>query len=151
MTRTGLFAAMIAAMIVGLCLGAMSPAWALDPEQQARYQSLVHQLRCLVCQNQSIAESNADLANDLREQVRTQIEEGRSDQQILDYMSDRYGDFVLYKPPLERKTILLWAGPFLILLLAALVAWRSGRRATKSEPAAPDQERLRRLLERENP
>ena len=147
MTRMGLSAAMIA----GLWMGAMTSAWALEPEQQARYQSLVHQLRCLVCQNQSIAESNADLANDLRVQVRTQIEAGRSDQEILDYMSDRYGDFVLYKPPLERKTIVLWVGPFLILLLAAFIAWRSGRRTAKSEPSAPDQERLRRLLERENP
>ena len=91
------------------------------------------------------------LIDRVREQVRTQIEAGRSDQEILDYMSDRYGDFVLYKPPLERKTIVLWVGPFLILLLAAFIAWRSGRRTAKSEPSAPDQERLRRLLERENP
>lgn len=137
-----------AALVAGLA--AASPLWAqtLDPTQQRRYQDLINQLRCLVCQNQSIAESNADLANDLREQVRLQIEAGRRDEEIIDYMTARYGDYVLYRPPLKWKTSALWFGPFVILLAAIVVALRTVRRAPPA-PAnpAPEAERLRALLE----
>lgn len=90
-----------------------------DAEQLQRYKTLIAELRCLVCQNQTIADSNADLAVDLRNQVRNQVKAGRSDAQIIDYLVARYGDFVLYRPPVKLTTILLWVGPF-VLLVAGL-------------------------------
>lgn len=92
--------------------------------QEARYHDLIEELRCLVCQNQTIAESNAPLAKDLRQQVRAQIAAGRSDTEILDYMTDRYGDFVRYRPPLRGYTLLLWSAPGLLLLAGLLALWR---------------------------
>lgn len=94
---------------------------AQDPVLEKKVLTLSNELRCLVCQNQTIADSNAELAVDLRNQVRKQISEGKSDREILDYMVERYGDFVLYRPPFNYKTILLWAGPFLLLLIAMLI------------------------------
>jgi cytochrome c-type biogenesis protein CcmH len=98
-----------------------------------------------VCQNQSIAESNADLAVDLRRQVREQIAAGRSDSQIIDFMTQRYGDFVLYSPPLKGTTLLLWFGPFALLLVGALVAWRvvAARKAVVAPAPLSDEERAR--------
>jgi len=121
-----------------------------DPVAQKRAVDLTEQLRCLVCQNQSIAESNADLALDLRRQVREQIAAGRTDQQIIDYMVARYGDFVLYKPPLRASTVLLWAGPG-VLLLAGLVLLIRHIRSRRSAGDAPqlseeDQARAAELL-----
>jgi cytochrome c-type biogenesis protein CcmH len=92
-----------------------------DPVAQKRAVGLAEKLRCVVCQNQSIAESNAELAVDLRQQVREMIAAGKSDRQIIAFMTDRYGDFVLYEPPMKPTTILLWVGP-LLLLLAGVVA-----------------------------
>jgi cytochrome c-type biogenesis protein CcmH len=92
---------------------------ATDPQLEARVRRVTSELRCLVCQNQTIADSNAPLALDLRNQIRTQIAQGRSDDQIRDYMVDRYGDFVLYRPPLRATTLLLWLGPFALLLTGA--------------------------------
>lgn len=89
-----------------------------DPVLRARYENLTEQFRCLVCQNESIADSNADLAADLRREVRDLLLAGKTDRQIVDYMTARYGDFVLYKPPLQANTLLLWAGPLLLLLIA---------------------------------
>jgi cytochrome c-type biogenesis protein CcmH len=90
-----------------------------DPVAAARSVALAHKLRCLVCQNQSIADSDADLAKDLRRQIDEQIAAGRSDEEIIAFMTGRYGDFVLYKPPLRAGTIALWVGPAILLLLAA--------------------------------
>lgn len=89
-----------------------------DPILEKKVITLSNELRCLVCQNQTIADSNAELAVDLRNQVRKQLSEGKSDREILDYMVERYGEFVLYRPPLNYKTVLLWGGPFLLLLIA---------------------------------
>jgi cytochrome c-type biogenesis protein CcmH len=89
-----------------------------DPVLEKKVITLSNELRCLVCQNQTIADSNAELAVDLRNQVRKQLSEGKSDREILDYMVERYGEFVLYRPPFNYKTVLLWAGPFLLLLIA---------------------------------
>lgn len=86
------------------------------PQQQTRFQSLTSELRCLVCQNQNLAESNAPLANDLRNQIYQQILRGQSDQQIIKYLVARYGDYVLYKPPFNVATFGLWFGPILLLL-----------------------------------
>jgi cytochrome c-type biogenesis protein CcmH len=87
-----------------------------DPVAAARAVQLANELRCLVCQNQSIAESNAELAVDLRREIRAQIAAGRSDREIVDFMVSRYGDFVLYRPPFKGTTLLLWAGPLLLVL-----------------------------------
>jgi cytochrome c-type biogenesis protein CcmH len=93
-----------------------------DPTMEARAHALQSQLRCLVCQGQSIDDSNAPLAGDLRHLVRTQMREGRSDQQIKDYLVARYGDFILMKPPVQADTWLLWLTPFFVLACAAGVA-----------------------------
>ena len=114
-----------------------------DPEQQARYELLIKDLRCLVCQNQSIADSNATLASDLRREVREMMIAGQSDEQIRDFMTARYGDFVLYRPPVSPRTWLLWSAPVLLLLgglgIAAMVVMRR-MRAARANPAALDEE-----------
>ncbi|AMN47032.1 cytochrome C [Steroidobacter denitrificans] len=115
-------------MIVGMTL-ALSPAYAIDeapafqdPALQARYERLARELRCLVCRSETIADSNAPLATDLRRQLRELMAAGQSDLQILQYMTDRYGDYVLYKPPLVPRTWLLWGAPFLLLFGGAAAA-----------------------------
>jgi cytochrome c-type biogenesis protein CcmH len=95
-----------------------------DPVAAARAVALSEKLRCLVCQNQTIADSNADLAQDLRRQIREQIAAGKSDTEIVDYMVARYGDFVLYQPPLKPTTLLLWAGPALLVVIGFVVLAR---------------------------
>ena len=98
-----------------------------------RYHSLIEEIRCLVCQNQSLADSNADLAQDLRNEIHQMVLEGRANDEIIAFMVDRYGDFVLYRPPLKSTTFLLWFGPLLIFLTAVLVVMRVVRqRATES-------------------
>ncbi len=99
-------------------------AASLTEGQEARYKAWINQLRCLVCQNQTIADSNAPLAADLREQVHNQIIAGRSDEEIRSYVTARYGDFVLYSPPLKRSTWLLWLAPFALLALALTFVMR---------------------------
>jgi cytochrome c-type biogenesis protein CcmH len=89
----------------------------VDPVLQVRFEHIAGQLRCLVCQNESIADSNVELASDLRRQVREMLVAGKSDDAILDYMTDRYGEFVRFSPPLEAKTLLIWGAPFIVLLV----------------------------------
>lgn len=121
-----------------LMLCTVSSAW--TDTQETRWRHLNEELRCLVCQNQSIAESHAPLAKDLRAQVREMIEQGKSDDDIRAYMTDRYGDFVLYRPPFKPLTWLLWLGPGLMLLLGLLLAWRMRRTpADSAGQASPDQ------------
>jgi len=118
-----------------------------DPVVEARLKALGEELRCLVCQNQTIADSNAPLALDLRNQIRTQIAQGRSDTQIRDYMVERYGDFVLYRPPFKATTALLWIGPFALVLLGAgifLVLVRR-RRAAQLPPEEVSRDRRAEL------
>ena len=114
-----------------------------DEAVEQRLIGIAEELRCLVCQNESLAGSPADLAKDLRREIRTLIREGKTDQEIMDYLVSRYGDFVRYRPPLKPTTVLLWGGPFVLLLggVAALLAHLRRRRAT----AAPltDEERSR--------
>jgi cytochrome c-type biogenesis protein CcmH len=106
------------AVLIFVALSAF--AWAeetkLDAAGEERVKVLAHELRCLVCQNQTIADSNADLAIDLRTQIREQIQAGKTNAQIKDYMVARYGDFVLYRPPVQSNTMLLWVAPFLLLI-----------------------------------
>jgi len=110
---------------------------ALDAAQQARYRHMIHELRCLVCQNQTISDSNAGLAVDLKNQIREQLQAGRSEKQIIDFMVERYGDFVLYRPPVRATTVLLWAGPFVLLALAVFGAVVVVRRRRVEADNAP--------------
>jgi len=116
-----------------------------DPVSAKREHELSMKLRCLVCQNQSIAESNAELAVDLRRQVREQMAAGQSDAQIIDFMTSRYGDFVLYSPPLKGATMLLWFGPLLLLMVGVFIAFRvvRARRAQPAQAPLTDAERAR--------
>jgi cytochrome c-type biogenesis protein CcmH len=91
-----------------------------DPALQARYEQLTNELRCLVCQNQTVADSNADLAKDLRDRTREMLLAGASDDEIVEFMTERYGDFVLYRPPVSQRTLLLWAAPVLLLVIGTL-------------------------------
>jgi cytochrome c-type biogenesis protein CcmH/NrfF len=124
---------------------------AADPALEVRVNALAAELRCLVCQNQSLADSRADLAVDLKNQVREQLKAGRTSQQVIDYMTERYGDFVLYRPPLKTTTVLLWSGPLLLLLSGGLLLWRAVRaRSAEAEapPLDPETEhRLTQLLQ----
>lgn len=111
-----------------------------DPAMQARYEHLSRQLRCLVCRSETIADSNAQLANDLRRQVRELMAAGKSDEEILKYMVDRYGDYVLYNPPLVTRTWLLWAAPALLVIGGGIVAAVVISRKSKlpdTDPADP--------------
>jgi cytochrome c-type biogenesis protein CcmH len=122
------------ALLVPLALALSPAAFAadatptdLDPVAAKRAVDISAQLRCLVCQNQSIAESNAELAVDLRRQVNEQIRAGKTDREIVDFMVDRYGAFVLYKPPFNATTVLLWVGPLLLAVAAVVVFARTLR------------------------
>jgi len=107
-----------------------------DPVVEARLKDLGEELRCLVCQNQTIADSHAPLAEDLRNQIRAMVRQGRTDDEIRAYMVERYGDFVLYKPPLKGTTLLLWIGPFVLLALGAGVLVSIARsRGVAARPA----------------
>lgn len=101
-----------------------------DPATQARYEDLIDEIRCATCQNQSIKDSNAMLAEDLRREIREMIAEGRSNEEILVFLTDRYGEFVLYRPPVDERTALLWGAPILLLLIAGFVLFRVVRRRT---------------------
>jgi len=118
-----------------------------DPKVEARLKSIAHELRCLVCQNQTIADSDAPLAVDLRQQVRGMIREGKSDEEIRGYMTDRYGDFVLYKPPFNAVTAVLWVGPALLIVggFSALFVMLRRRRQTAEGAPSPDAARRREI------
>ena len=126
-----------------------------DPVLEAKVMQIAEGLRCLVCQNETIAASHADLAVDLRKQIRQKLQQGQSEAQIVDFMVQRYGDFVLYKPPLKRSTWLLWGGPFVLLAVALAVLAVNIRRRRATAAAAPlradELERARRLLGEDTP
>ena len=147
------FVARIAMLLLALApfaaLGADAIPTEQDPVSAARAVKLAEKLRCLVCQNQSIAESNAELAQDLRRQIREQIAAGKSDDQIADYMTARYGDFVLYQPPFRTTTLLLWLGPALLVLVGFVIlarTLRSKRAASGPSLSEAERERAARLL-----
>jgi len=135
---TSAAASVVAAAFVFLSAGVVSPvanaqvqtpeAGLPSPEVAKRLKTLESELRCLVCQNQTLAESPAGLAGDLRREVRTLVEQGKSDAEIKAFLRARYGDFVLYKPPVDPKTYLLWFGPFGLLLIGAASGWLVARR-----------------------
>lgn len=127
-----------------------------DPQQQVAYERLIQELRCLVCQNENLADSNAELAGDLRDEVFVLLtQQGLNEQDVKAYLVQRYGDFVLYRPPLKGSTWLLWTGPFLLLLIGAGIGWRvirSHRVSSldgKPEAGVLRRDEARRLLEEE--
>ena len=144
MIRTGTLSvarslAMIVAVVACAAIAQVPSSASLD----ARLKNLELELRCLVCQNQTLADSNAPLAEDLRREVRELAVSGKSDDQIREFLTARYGDFVLYNPPVQRNTWLLWFGPFVLLAGGALLWWRVGREsgvepATANEVPATD-------------
>jgi cytochrome c-type biogenesis protein CcmH len=122
---------------------------AQDAGLERRVTNLAHELRCLVCQNQTIADSNAPLAVDLRNQIREQLAAGKSEGDVLDFMVARYGDFVLYRPPLKASTVLLWMGPFAFLVIGfyLLTRYLRRRRVVAPQLSAAERERAAKLLE----
>ncbi len=146
-------------LMLVLLLGFATTGWAAiesfefdTPEQEARFKQLSGELRCLVCQNQSIGDSNAELAKDLRREVFEMIKEGQSDTEIVGFLVARYGDFVLYRPPVSTTTALLWAGPFLLIAIGLffLIRFIRTRVATTDGDgtlSAEEQSRLDALLQ----
>ena len=149
--------------LVAILLISLAPAAAIaqsseianpNPAVESRLKGLAHELRCLVCQNQTIADSDAPLAVDLRKQIRGMIAAGKTDDDIRAYMVERYGNFVLYKPPFSASTALLWAGPFVLLLIGVIVMVRLLRRRTPAAAAKASRSRqadLDRLLGEDPP
>ena len=130
-------------------LAAEAQPAAPDPALEERVTAIAAELRCLVCQNQTLADSNAPLAVDLREQIREQMRKGASERAVVDYMVARYGDFVLYRPPFKATTVLLWAGPVLLAmagLMALFISLARRRRASRSDLSDEDRARAQRLL-----
>ncbi|MEL6215293.1 MAG: cytochrome c-type biogenesis protein [Pseudomonadota bacterium] len=130
----------ISSMAIGflLSIGLVAQVSAIDREvafedvdMQARYQRVIHNIRCLTCQNQSIKDSNSPLARDLRREVREQMASGASDREIYAFMQARYGDFALYKPPLSAKTIALWSSPALLMAIALFALFRTLKRRSQ--------------------
>lgn len=137
-------------VLATLLLAASAAAWGQsaeianpDPKVEARLKSIAHELRCLVCQNQTIADSDAPLAVDLRQQTRAMIAAGKTDDEIRAYMTDRYGDFVLYKPPFNAVTAALWVGPAILIVggLGGLALMLRRRREAAQAAPPPDQKR----------
>jgi cytochrome c-type biogenesis protein CcmH len=157
MTARGWIGAWLIAVaaIGGVAHGADAPPVAPSAALDARLKQLETELRCLVCQNQTLADSNADLAGDLRREVRELALAGKNDSEIRDYLVARYGDFVLYDPPLKRITWLLWFGPFALLAGGGILWWQVLRRRQRVSATAPRdpaaEARARALLEDEPP
>ena len=145
-----LVAALLAVAAFGVAAAPAAPM-AEDEVVEQRMLAIAEEVRCLVCQNESLAGSRADLAQDLRREIRALIKQGKTDQEVLDFLVSRYGDFVRYRPPVKPVTWLLWAGPFVLMLaaLAGLLVFLRRRRAAAA-PLTPDEERrAAELLARE--
>ncbi len=148
MQRVAMLAAVVllAIFAVSVADAADTPLNFADPVRQARFEGLLAELRCLVCQNQSLADSHAELAQDLRNEVYAMLDRGMDDRAILAFLVDRYGDFVLYRPPLKAITWALWLGPFVLAGAAAVIVLRRARRpATSVALDAAERERLAAL------
>ena len=109
-----------------------------DPVIEARLKAMSSELRCLVCQNTTLADSNAPLAEDLRKEIRVLMREGKTDQEVVDYLVVRYGDFVRYRPPVNNETALLWFGPFFLLLIGGFVLYRVLKKHAGSDDIQPE-------------
>ena len=128
------FFLVLLSVVTALCAFAASPV-PENPDLEKRVMALAEELRCLVCQNQTLADSHASLAIDLKNRIRELLREGKTEREVLDFMVQRYGDFVLYRPPLRATTALLWAGPFLLLALGVtgLIVWLRKRKPPEAE------------------
>ena len=135
---------MIFLLGINVVHAAINPVEFETEDQYERYKILIAELRCLVCQNQNLADSNADLALDLKNIVQQKILEGQTDTQILDFMTQRYGDFVLYRPPVKSKTLLLWLGPLLFLLVGLVIIFAFIRK-TKTQSVKISQQDLQKV------
>lgn len=144
MNRTALLLMLISCLSLSI-VAKEAQSSAADPALEERVMNLSRELRCLVCQNETLADSRADLAEDLRDQIREQMKAGKSDKEIIVFLTDRYGKFILYKPPVDPTTYLLWFGPFILLLggLALLFRYLKQRRALIIEQPLSADERLR--------
>ena len=144
------FAKVLVSVFLAMFISAQLSAQLIEikPEYQKRYHAILEELRCLVCQNQTLADSSSELATDLRVEVKNMLENGRADQEILDFMSARYGDFVLYNPPVKSHTLFLWLGPFVFLLIGVIAALVIVSKRSKSEQGMSDeqQQRVNELL-----
>ncbi len=144
-------ALLLGVMLAASVLAREAPTVAADPQLEKRVMALAAELRCLVCQNQTIADSHAELAVDLKNQVREKLKQGMSEEKIIEYMVDRYGDFVRYKPPVKATTLPLWIGPFVLLFAALAGLFYYILRRRRSTPAQPlseaEQARLRSMLD----
>ncbi len=141
------FIGFLFALIIGIA-GAIEPV-EVKPEYEKRYHDLLSELRCLVCQNQTIEESNSELAYDLRVEVNKLLNNGASDSEIIEFMANRYGDFVLYKPLIKPKTYLLWFGPFIFLaaiLFLVLMFVKKQKPTSKVELSVDEQQKLESIL-----
>jgi len=136
---TRIRALLILALLLPAAAGAVDPLEFRSDAERERFNELAEELRCLVCQNQSIADSNAPLAKDLRREVLGLMREGRSDGEIRDYLVARYSEFVLYRPRVNASTLILWASPAVMLLIGFLIVWRVVRRSQRSgQEAEPE-------------
>jgi cytochrome c-type biogenesis protein CcmH len=145
-----LFVLLFGLILAGSVLAKEAPPAVPDPALEKRAMALAEELRCLVCQNQTIADSHAELAIDLKNQIREKLKAGMSEEQILQFMVARYGDFVLYKPPVKATTVPLWFGPFALLFaaLAGLFYYLRRRRSAASQPLSEaEQARVQALLD----
>jgi cytochrome c-type biogenesis protein CcmH len=150
MKRFALITSLIVPLLVSVTWAADIPMQFNDPVQAARYEALLAELRCLVCQNQSLADSNADLAQDLRQEVYRMVQSGDSNEKIIGFLVARYGDFVLYRPRVKPVIYLLWFGPAILLLIGAFVVVRFiRRRGAQADTGftAQEQQRITALLE----
>jgi cytochrome c-type biogenesis protein CcmH len=138
---------LLAALAAAPVAGKEAVPAAADPVLESRVMTLAEELRCLVCQNQTLAESNAPLAEDLRNQLREKMREGKSDKEVVDFLVERYGDFVLYRPPLKATTVLLWFGPLFLLATGFAVLLRRVQRRRKLADAEIDDADRRRAAE----
>ena len=149
---TTTFISVILTLVLSLPVFAAIEAVEFDsPETKDRYQDIIAELRCLVCQNQNLADSDAELAKDLRSKAAQMIKSGASDEEILSYMQERYGDFVLYRPPFNSGTALLWVGPFVLLFFAACFLIIRVKRRQNDEISKPvsKQDEAQRVRARE--
>jgi cytochrome c-type biogenesis protein CcmH len=125
--------------LLAMMLAVLAPATLGDPAQEARAQALEMEIRCVQCENEPIAQSTADIATDMRRLVRERIAAGDSDDQIRAFFRQRYGDFVLFRPPLDARTVALWASPAVLLVLGAAALWASRRRPDDTEPLTAEE------------
>lgn len=145
--------ALVFLMLCNSAYGKEAAPAAEDPALEQRVTAIAGELRCLVCQNQTIADSNAPLAIDLKNQVREKLKQGQSKSEILDFMVARYGDFVLYRPPFKAATLVLWLGPLLLLAVGLFVLFRRlmrRRTVAETELSGAEHERVAKLLAADN-